>query len=150
MWQHTSAKRAKKKSAKSISNRKTRKSSKPALPAIGILRNRADKLYQQVFKLKYPKSILSGQPTEVIHHMIKKSESSRLRYDGDNAIPLTTAEHCALHCHETIYSGRIIQIKGLPWFQTLLSRKVELVKTDRQFYLDAIKKLEDILYGQVN
>lgn len=140
----------KKNQVKSTFGRKKRKSSKSALPAIGTLRNRADKICTPLIAKLHPRCLLCGQPTQVAHHFIHKSVSSRLRYDTDNLIPLCHKDHQALHHNESFYAARIIQIKGLEWSQSLLSRKVELVKTDRQFYLDAIKKLEDILYGQDN
>ena len=56
------------------------------------LQKQADTLMQEVGKLKYPKSLVSGLPTQVMHHYVPKSVSSGLRYDWDNLIPLTNGE----------------------------------------------------------
>ena len=61
------------------------------------LLNEADKLYQIKYKKKYPKSAISGEPTEAIHHFIYKSDSNNCRFDGDNAVPVTIAEHRQIH-----------------------------------------------------
>lgn len=64
---------------------------------LGLLKRKADKLYQIKYIPEKPYSLVSGRPTEVLHHFIPKSQSSNLRYDPKNGIPLTNAEHFAHH-----------------------------------------------------
>ena len=67
------------------------------LSTLGQYRNACDKKMQEVGKKKFPKSILSGLPTQVMHHFFPKSVSSFHRYNWDNLIPLTNGEHMRLH-----------------------------------------------------
>ena len=98
---------------------------------------------QQVGKLRNPKSILSGLPTDVQHHFIPKSVSSMLRYDWDNLIPLTNAEHCRLHqSPDPTTNARILEIKGMEWFKELKRRSVMYHKVNMEMYRQVKAKLE--------
>lgn len=110
--------------------------------SLKTLRNKADSLLTQIVKEKYPRCLLCNQETQVAHHFIKKSESSRLRYYLPNLIPLCNHCHLALHSHESLYSGRIIAIKGLDWFNDLEGKKREIIKVDRYFYEQHIENLK--------
>ena len=87
---------------------------------ISALKRKADVLIQKVYKQKWPKSLISGQPTETIHHYVQKSQCERLRYDPINLIPLTNAEHCR---HHTSGDPRIVEeivmTKGLDWVKEI-------------------------------
>jgi len=125
-----------------------RKQSKtPRAKLIKGLRDEADKLYQLVvIKLK-PESVISGEPTEVAHHFIPKSQSNNLRYDFDNGVPLTNKEHSRHHLSgdPKIVAG-ILEKMGGDWFNSLqvkrnilckltvgyLENKVEQLLTDLQ------------------
>jgi hypothetical protein len=85
------------------------------LPTVKSMRNKCDALLTPIIKKMYPRCLLTGQPTEVAHHHVKKSESSALRYYIPNLIPLTHKAHMALHSHETLYSSRIVAIRGVDW-----------------------------------
>ena len=58
---------------------------------------KADKLYQIKMIKEQPYSVISGEPTEVIHHFIPKGQSNSLRYNALNGVPLTNGEHCRHH-----------------------------------------------------
>jgi hypothetical protein len=110
------------------------------------LQAEADKLIQEIGKKKFPRSLISNEPTQVLHHFFPKSVSSCLRYDWDNLIPLTSAEHCRLHqSPDPEIESRIITIKGKRWLTSLLARKRELIKTDRIYYETQISRLKDEL-----
>lgn len=105
---------------------------------VTILKDKADGLFQRKYIEEKPLSIVSGQPTEVIHHFIEKKKSNNLRYDKDNAIPLTNKEHCQHH-----FSGDpmiVITIKekmGQEWLDDIQARR----RIDRKFnigYLNTI------------
>jgi 5-methylcytosine-specific restriction endonuclease McrA len=107
------------------------------------LQKEADSLLTPLIIKLHPKCLLCGHPTQVAHHHIKKSESNRLRYVVDNLINLCTKCHCALHSHETIWSNKIIKIKGQEWHDNLMKIKQEFCKVDKQYYLNAIEKLKN-------
>ena len=107
------------------------------------LRNQCDKLLTPAVKKMYPKSILSGEPTEVAHHFIKKSKSTALRYYLPNLIPLTHKEHLRLHCNESYWSGVIIKKKGIEWFKDLEKKKNQIVKADKWWYEEQLNHLKE-------
>lgn len=122
----------KKTKLKRVSKSKTRK-----------LQLDCDTLFQSVGKRKFPKSIVSGKPTEVIHHFHPKHTSNVLRYDWDNAIPLTRGEHFEHHnkSNPEIHA-KVIKVKGWKWHDRLLSRKWnESVKTDILYYENVKNRL---------
>ena len=118
--------------------------SKKGKSITSVLQKKADALIQQIGKLKWPRSIVSGLPTQVIHHFFPKSVSNALRYDWDNLIPLTNGEHHRHHkANDPYIHGTIIQKRGKKWHDTLLARRwKEEVHTDKQYYLDVINRLE--------
>lgn len=120
------------------------------LPKIGKLQRTCDALMQKLGKLRSPKSIISGQPTEVMHHLVPKSVSSALRYNWDNLIPLTNAEHCRLHqSPDPTIEMMIVKAKGgTDWFFQLKQKGRVYNKVNRAYY-ETIKldlELELITY----
>lgn len=125
---------------------KTRTKSK--LPAASTIRNKCDKLLTPIIKAMYPTCIFTGEPTEVAHHAIKKSTSSALRYYLPNLIPLTHKAHLRLHCDEITWTGRLIQMKGMEWWEDLERERRKPMKTDVHYYLaehDRLRKIYDEL-----
>ena len=111
---------------------------------LGKIQRTCDALMQQVGKLKNPKSIISGVPTQVHHHLIPKSVSSMLRYDWNNLIPLTNGEHCRLHqSPDPTIEMKIVEIRGgIDWFNKLKEKGRQYNKVNRQYYEDIKLKLE--------
>jgi hypothetical protein len=114
------------------------------LKTIKSLRNACDALIQQIGKLKWPRSEVSGQPTQVIHHINPKSVSNALRYDWDNLVALTNGEHMRHHqAGDPLIHGTIIFKRGQEWWDKLLKRRYrEFVKTDRVYYETIKDRLE--------
>ena len=116
------------------------------------LQKHCDALIQQIGKLKWPHSLISGLPTQVIHHFHPKSVSNALRYDWANLVPLTNGEHMRHHqAGDPAIHGAVIQKRGKKWHDTLLKRRwQESVKTDKAYYMNVKikleKELESILY----
>jgi len=107
------------------------------------IQKECDKLFQEVGKLKYPKSIVSGLPTQVIHHYCPKSVSSMLRYDWDNAIPLTQGEHCRLHqSGDPEINNKILLVKGLDWSIALRAKGRLYHKVNMEMYRQVKERLE--------
>jgi hypothetical protein len=115
------------------------------LPKIGKLQKEADKLMQEVGKLQYPVSIISGKKTEVIHHLVSKSVSAILRYDWENLIPLTNAEHCRLHqSGDPAIEMEIVEKRGgIGWFKELRLKGRKSIKVNRNYYQTVLEKLNN-------
>lgn len=98
------------------------------------LKEKTDKLLTPWICGKYKKCLLCGAKSQVAHHHVHKSQSSRLRYEEKNLIPLCNGCHCKLHHNESYWASVIVEKKGVEWFRELDKMKRELVKTDRFFY----------------
>lgn len=110
--------------------------------SLGKLRNECDKLMQIIGKKKYPKSLLSGEPTQVMHHFFPKSVSSFHRYNWNNLIPLTNGEHMRLHqSGDPTYEYRIIEIMGDDWYENLAKHKRDYVKVNVAYYQQVFQEL---------
>lgn len=111
------------------------------LPKLKTIRNKCDALLTPIVKKQNPKCLLCPNSTEVAHHHIHKSKSTRLRYEMENLINLCNACHLRLHCNESYWASRIVEIKGVEWFKALDKKKDELVKADVHFYIQWHEKL---------
>jgi hypothetical protein len=114
---------------------------------IGTLQRKCDRLMQEAGKKLFPKSIISGRPTEVMHHYIPKSVCSALRYDFENLIPLTNAEHCRLHQSPDPSYEVVIYAKmgGETWWQRLQQKRWQTMKVNREYYQKVYEKLSNLL-----
>ena len=111
---------------------------KNARQALRILEKRADQLFQIRGREKYPVSIISGEPTEVGHHFIPKSQSNNLRYDFDNYIPLTNKEHCRHHLSgDPSIVSTIVLKRGSKWYDDLNLRR-HIIRKHTKEYLEGI------------
>ena len=110
---------------------------------ISYYRNQADKLMQIAGKIKNPKCLLCGNQTQVMHHFVPKSVSSRLRYDWDNLIPLCNPCHFRLHqSGDPDYEQRIIDKKGgQEWYKNIRQRGRETIKVNILHFKEEIEKL---------
>jgi len=117
---------------------------KKKLPSIKTMRNKCDKLLTPIIKAMYPHCVFTGEPTEVAHHAIKKSTSSSLRYYLPNLIPLTHKAHMRLHADEILWTGRLIEVKGMDWWKDLMEKKETYTKCDVHFYIAQYEILKGI------
>jgi len=110
------------------------------------LTGKADKLYQIKFKKKYPCSAISGEPTEAIHHFIFKSDSNNTRYDCDNAVPVTIAEHIQIHSgakHSgALYNQITLWLGAERQLRLEAKRKIDC-KLTIEYLNEQIKKMEE-------
>lgn len=105
-------------------------------------RKRCDALMQEKGRLMSPKSLISGLPTEVMHHFVPKSVSANLRYDWANLIPLTNGEHMRLHqSGDPEYEMQIVRIKGQEWYESLRKRGREIIKVNVEYYKNVYEDL---------
>ena len=111
---------------------------------LSVMRKKCDAEMQRVGKVKFPRSIISGLPTDVMHHYIPKSCSSVLRYDWDNLVPLTTEEHCRLHqSPDPTNNNLILAAKGMEWFNQLKIKSRAYNKVNRQYYEQILIRLQN-------
>lgn len=109
------------------------------------LRRENDRLFQEVGKLLHPKSIISGEPTEVIHHRIKKSESNFLRYYLPNGVPLTNKEHDAIERRGKTLELEIDAKMGQEWLQDLNEKRKIIFKLTLPYLLEVEIELRKFL-----
>lgn len=117
------------------------------LPKLKTVRTKADNLLTPIIKLQHPQCLLCGKDTEVAHHHVHKSKSTRLRYDFLNLINLCNSCHYRLHQNESYWASVIVEKKGLPWFQELNKRKDEVIKADIHYFIENHNRLQRILQG---
>jgi hypothetical protein len=109
---------------------------------IGKLRSACDALMQKKGKELFPKSLLSGLSTQVMHHFFPKSVSSFHRYNWSNLIPLTNGEHMRLHqSGDPQYEQKIIEIKGKKWYNELEKHKRDYTKINKAYYEEMLTLL---------
>jgi len=121
------------------------KAKKDKLPTVKKMRAKCDKLLTPIIKKLYPQCIFTGEPTQVAHHAIKKSTSSALRYYLPNLIPLTNQSHLRLHSDEILWTGKLIQVKGMDWWEDLMEKKNVYTKCDVHWYIENYNRLKELL-----
>ena len=115
--------------------------------SIKALKKNADKLYQIKLIAEKPFSAVSGDPTEVIHHYVRKSQSNALRYDYDNGVPLTNSEHFKLHkTGDPDIFAKILNHYGQEWHDDLQVRRHILTRINKGYLKEIIVDLENIYY----
>ncbi len=111
---------------------------------LGKLQKECDAMMQEIGCVLFPRSLISGRQTQVMHHLVEKSTSSKLRYDWENLIPLTHQEHEAAHNGQSM-KDRIIELKGgKVWFEGLRRKGREIIKVDKQHYINVKEELTKI------
>lgn len=106
------------------------------------MRKKCDDLLTPIIKILYPRCLITGEPTEVAHHHVKKSISSSLRYYIPNLIPLTHKAHSALHQNETYWNEFVETIKGREWKEDIDRQRKVPVKADLQWYTENYNRLK--------
>lgn len=111
--------------------------------SLGTLRNKCDALMQEKGKMLFPNSLISGLPTQVMHHFFPKSVSSFHRYNWNNLIPLTNGEHMRLHqSGDPSYEEIIKSKKGQEWYDDLEKHKRDYIKINREYYEKVYEELK--------
>lgn len=113
---------------------------------LSTLRNKADKLLQEVVRKNHPYCEVCGQPTSCGHHYFPKSTCTALRYDLDNIIPLCQKHHFFHHNGNPEIHNTVNMIRGLEWLEDLTAKKYNLlVKPDAAWYKVHIEELKSML-----
>lgn len=114
------------------------------------LQAKCDKLLSPIIKYMYPVCLLNGAKgnenctynTQVAHHHVHKSKASALRYVIDNLIPLCNHCHLMLHHNESFWASKIVEIRGIEWFQAIEKEKYVTMKTNKAYYEEQLERLK--------
>ena len=112
------------------------------------LKKLADAKYQEVGRELYDRCLICGGEYSCLHHFVKKSRSTALRYDFENGIPICVKCHSAIHQgKDDTRTARIAYIKGEEWLDRLTEKAKDGAGKyyGKQFYKDKIKALEEAL-----
>ena len=105
-----------------------------------------DRLLQEIIRKENERCLLCNNPCEVGHHFVRKSNSSYLRYDFRNIIPLCQKCHCNYHLREDeSFNIRIKDIMGIKWYDELQVDKHKYNKVNAEFYNRTFKELTERL-----
>jgi len=108
---------------------------------------KADKLLQEIGRMTYDKCLICGGVYSCLHHYVKKSQSTELRYNLKNCIPICVKCHCSIHQGKNdMVVGTIVLIKGDEWLKELnILRKQGIGKYYGRVYFESMyKKLKQI------
>jgi 5-methylcytosine-specific restriction endonuclease McrA len=91
------------------------------------LQSKCDKLLSPIVIKQNPVCIFYGLKgaenctyyTQVAHHHVHKSKSSRLRYEIDNLVNLCNHCHLMLHHNESYWASKVVELRGIEWFKNL-------------------------------
>jgi hypothetical protein len=116
-------------------------------PTIKYLRNKADKLYQEIGRQVFGSKgcLICHGEYSCLHHFIPKSCSTHLRYDFQNGIPICCKCHLRIHSSpDPTISVKIKDIMGQDWFNRLSAIRGKQIKVSKSYYLDIIDTLEKL------
>ena len=106
-------------------------------------RIKADRLFQNWFTKENPYCEMCGQPSVCGHHFHTKGNSSRLRYEPENMIPVCSSCHLSFHSKRSAeIISRLVVKRGLEWVNHLLEMKRDMsIKTNTiGYYKEIINK----------
>lgn len=119
------------------------------MPKIKTLRNKANRLYQELGRKMYS-YCFCGKPYSCLHHHIPKSRSSALRYEIKNGIPICAGCHLQHHsANDPEISFKYIKymkrLYGDNWEEDLRKQRFanKDLKTNIKWYQDNIEMLEE-------
>lgn len=107
------------------------------------LQKTCDTLLQELNRKMNKKCLICSSPCEVGHHFVRKSNSSFLRYDLRNIIPLCNRCHCSYHLREDeSFNIKIRDIKGKEWYESIEKDKNNYHKVNVAMYEGVKIRLE--------
>ena len=115
------------------------------------IKNKLDRLIQQIYRKPSDKCLVCGERAEVLHHFVQKSQSMYLRWDPSNLIPLTNSCHCRHHITgDPMVVATIVQKKGQKWLEKIQEDKnkpFDSSLTGLRELLEKLEAYEDINFG---
>ena len=110
-------------------------------------RNKADKMQQDICRELWSESgcLVCGGEYSCAHHFVKKSQSTILRYNIKNLIPICAKCHNKHHSYgDSTVHANITIIKGQDWLIELMAIKRSGIgmNADYTWYRDKYEKLK--------
>ena len=105
--------------------------------------NKLDRAYQEWGRKEYTFCFLCGRGYSCLHHIVHKSQSTKLRWDKQNGLPICTPCHCRIHSRNDVediwkIEDRMSNRFGEDWKKYILKEKVKV-------YKPTISELEELL-----
>lgn len=108
---------------------------KKKLKTIGKLKEEADRAMQDYFRTVKTHCEMCGQPYQVAHHYIFKSQSNYLRYEEKNLIWVCQKCHYKFHSnYAQSMVAKLIKQRGQEWSDWIEAHK-RLLKSDNRVEL---------------
>jgi hypothetical protein len=121
---------------------------KPKKVKLSTLRNKCNRLLQEIGRLVYDRCLVCGGEYSCLHHYVYKSQSEALRYDWRNCVPICVSCHFKIHnAKNDVIPGRIAVILGNNWINDLEERRKEGrgLNYGVFYYRQKLEELQDIL-----
>lgn len=112
---------------------------------VSYYRNKADRMLQELGRVLHSQCEVCGKPMSCLHHFWPKSMSSGLRYSLKNCIPLCAGCHLRHHSGDPTIHAAVIEYRGQEWYDELLKEKQKITKTNKQYYENVIKYLNELI-----
>jgi len=110
---------------------------------VGYWSRKADKKMQELGREQYDKCLVCGGEYSCLHHFYPKSQTTYLRYNWENLIPICAGCHLRHHAGDPDIHARVIEIKGKDWYENLkaLRNQNRYIKAGYSYYRDIYNKL---------
>ena len=126
--------------------KKKKKSKLTTQQKITRLRNKADRLYQEVGRKRYEDvgCLVCDEEYSCLHHYFPKSTCSALRYNFENGINIGVKCHYRIHSSDDpSINNAILKEKGFEWLERLEAIKRDVqIKPSIKYYKSVIAELE--------
>jgi len=121
-----------------------KKTNKP----VSYYSKQADKLLQELGRLRYDKCEVCGQPMSCLHHYYPKSSAGNLRYNWLNLIPICQSCHFKHHNGNPDIHNRVNSVRGEAWLKELqeAKRTPNYECNKKSYYQAKIEELKKELY----
>lgn len=109
-------------------------------------RNKADKLLQEIGRNTFDNCLVCGGEYSCLHHYHPKSQSTTLRYDMENCIPVCVRCHFRHHNGDPIVHQTVLKIKGQDWGDKLNEKKKKGIGCNfgKKYFMDKMISLSKI------
>lgn len=100
-------------------NRTSKKGKKPLI-------RKADRALQDYYRTLALNCEVCGGLSDIVHHIVEKSQCLGLRYEPLNLVPLCNSCHAKHHlAGDPNILGTVIKKRGQKWFDNLMKLKVD-------------------------
>ena len=82
-------------------------------------RLKADRKFQEIGRMMYKECLVCGKEYSCLHHFYPKSQTTFLRYNLKNAIPICQGCHMQHHNGNPEIHAKIVELKGQEWYEEL-------------------------------